>query len=138
MVAGLIAQKRFVCYNWNQPTLFVRSLSQGVVMNAAKHTPGEKITIEPRELRQAIDQAAAILKAAGAEAVYVFGSVAEGPIGPGSDVDMAVAGLPPAQFFQVMGRTMLVLPRPLDLVDLDVDTPFTRYLKQRGKLHRVA
>jgi hypothetical protein len=33
---------------------------------------------------------------------------------------------------------MFVLPRSLDLVDLDVDTPFTRYLKQKGKLHRVA
>ncbi len=107
-------------------------------MNAAKSTLGEKTTIEPADLRQAIDQAAAILKAAGAEAVYVFGSVAEGPIGPDSDVDLAVTGLPPAKFFQVMGQTMLMLPRPLDLVDLDVDTPFTRYLKQRGRLHRVA
>jgi predicted nucleotidyltransferase len=107
-------------------------------MNAAKSTLGEKTTIEPAELRQAIDQAAAILKAAGAEAVYVFGSVTEGPIGPDSDVDLAVTGLPPAKFFQVMGQAMLVLSHPLDLVDLDVDTPFTRYLKQRGKLHRVA
>ena len=64
-------------------------------MNTIKRTLGEEITIEPPELRQAIDQAAAILKAAGAEAVYVFGSVAEGSIGPGSDVDLAVAGLPP-------------------------------------------
>jgi predicted nucleotidyltransferase len=111
---------------------------QDVAMNNAKPNPDEKITIEPAELRQAIDQAVAILKDAGAEAVYVFGSIAEGSIGPDSDVDLAVMGLPPAQFFPVMGQAMLVLPRPLDLVDLDVDTPFTRYLKQKGKLRRVA
>jgi hypothetical protein len=37
-----------------------------------------------------------------------------------------------------MGQILFVLPRPLDLVDLDVDTLFTRYLKQKGNLHRVA
>jgi predicted nucleotidyltransferase len=103
-------------------------------MNSAPNT----LSIKPPELRRAIEQAAAILKSAGADAVYVFGSVVEGPVRPDSDIDLAVAGLPPAVFFQAMGQTMFVLPRPLDLVDLDVDTPFTRYLKQKGKLHRVA
>ena len=102
------------------------------------HFSGEKITVKPDELQRAIEQAAAILKAAGADAVYLFGSSVEGPIRPDSDIDLAVAGLPPARFFQAMGQTMFVLPRSLDLVDLDVDTPFTRYLKQKGKLHRVA
>jgi predicted nucleotidyltransferase len=94
--------------------------------------------IKPAELGQAIEHAAAILKAAGAEAVYLFGSIVEGPFRPDSDIDLAVAGLPQARFFQAMGQTMFALPRPFDLVDLDVDTPFTRYLKEKGKLYRVA
>jgi predicted nucleotidyltransferase len=106
--------------------------------NPADQVTCEKITIKPDELQQAVEQAAAILKAAGADAVYLFGSTVEGPVRPDSDIDLAVAGLPPARFFQAMGQTMFVLPRSLDLVDLDVDTPFTRYLKQKGKLHRVA
>lgn len=106
--------------------------------NPADHISREKISIKPGELQQAIEQAAAILKAAGVDAVYLFGSLAEGPVRADSDIDLAVAGLPPAKFFQAMGQTMSVLPRSLDLVDLDVDTPFTRYLKQKGKLHRVA
>jgi predicted nucleotidyltransferase len=113
-------------------------MSQDESMNTVNHVPPEKITIKPTELRQAIEQAATILKAAGAEAVYLFGSVVEGALRPDSDIDLAVTGLPPTRFFQVMGQTLLVLPRPLDLVDLDVDTPFTRYLKQKGKLYRVA
>jgi predicted nucleotidyltransferase len=98
----------------------------------------ETIEIKPTELQQAIEQAANVLKAAGAEAVYLFGSVVEGPFRPNSDIDFAVTGLPPTKFFQVMGQTMTVFPRSFDLVDLDVDTPFTRYLKEKGKLHRVA
>jgi predicted nucleotidyltransferase len=119
----------------------LHSTFQGADMkteNSADRNSREKITIKPDELQQAIEQAAAILKAAGADAVYLFGSTVEGPVHPESDIDLAVAGLPPARFFQAMGQTMFVLPRPLDLVDLDVDTPFTRYLKQKGKLLRVA
>jgi predicted nucleotidyltransferase len=99
---------------------------------------GEKSMVEPVELQQAVQQAAAILKAAGAEAVYLFGSMARESIRPDSDIDLAVTGLPPNKFFQTMGQILSVLPRPLDLIDLDVDTPFTRYLKQKGNLRRVA
>lgn len=92
----------------------------------------------PAELDSAITQAAAILKAAGAEAVYLFGSSVKGATRPDSDIDLAVAGLPSAEFFPAMGQIQFILPRPFDLVDLDVDTPFTQYLKQKGNLRRVA
>jgi len=107
-------------------------------MSAVDQTALRKLTIKPAEFQPAIEQAAAILKAAGAEEVYLFGSTVDGPFHPDSDIDLAVTGLPPDKFFQVMGQTLLVLPRPLDLIDLDVDTPFTRYLKEKGKLQRVA
>ena len=107
-------------------------------MSLTSHTSSDRITVQPAELRQAIERAAAILKEAGADEVYLFGSITEGSLRPDSDIDLAVTGLPPSQFFQTMGRTLTVLPRPLDLVDLDMDTPFTRYLRQKGKLYRVA
>ena len=106
-------------------------------MEIVKRVQTNSITVDPPELQRAIDQAAAILKAAGAEAVYLFGSIVEGSFRPDSDVDLAVTGLPPGKFFHTMGQLLHVLPRSLDLVDLDVDTPFTRYLKQKGKLYRV-
>ena len=43
-----------------------------------------------------IRRAAEILKAEGAQEIYLFGSEAAGTAGKGSDVDFAVAGLPPA------------------------------------------
>ncbi len=67
----------------------------------------------------------------------MFGSAAKGKLREGSDVDMAVTGLPPEAFFPAMAAAHDVLRRPLDLVDLDEDNPFTRYLKEEGKLRRV-
>jgi uncharacterized protein len=88
--------------------------------------------------RQAIEQAAATLKASGAKEVYLFGSAARGAMREDSDVDLAVAGLPPELFFKAMSAASRVLGRRLDLVDLDEQTPFTRYLKEEGELRRVA
>ena len=85
-----------------------------------------------------IERATAVLKAAGAREVYVFGSAADERMRPDSDVDLAVSGLPPEAFFRAMSDAERALGRPLDLIDLDEETPFTRYLKSEGGLRRVA
>jgi len=90
------------------------------------------------ELIQSVSQAAAILKQLGAERVYLFGSAATGTLNEGSDIDLAVEGLQPALFFGAMTRVGKVLGRSLDLIDLDEPSSFTRYLKEEGKLVRVA
>lgn len=85
-----------------------------------------------------IASATAVLKAAGAREVYVFGSAAKGSeMRPNSDVDLAVSGLPPEVFFRAMSDAESALGLPLDLIDLDEDSPFTRYLKTEGELRRV-
>ena len=91
----------------------------------------------PEKIERLIEEAAAALKAAGAREVYVFGSAAKGELRENSDVDMAVSGLPPEVFFRAMAKASRALRHPLDLVDLDEDNPFTRYLKQEGELRRV-
>lgn len=90
------------------------------------------------ELRQAILRAAAALMKLGAKEVYVFGSAATGKMREGSDVDFAVSGLPPKVFFRAMSDAADALGRELDLIDLDDDNPFTRYLREEGELQRVA
>jgi len=84
-----------------------------------------------------IQRATAVLKAAGAREVYVFGSAASEKMRSDSDVDIAVSGLPPEIFFRAMSDAERALGRPLDLIDLDEDNPFTRYLKSEGELLRV-
>lgn len=100
---------------------------------------GNKIGISCMDdkLRQSIERVAMALKAFGAREVYVFGSIARNVIRPDSDIDIAVSGLPPEVFFKAMSDAEDVAGRPLDLVDLDVDTPFTRHLKEEGELQRV-
>jgi predicted nucleotidyltransferase len=85
-----------------------------------------------------IDIAARILLAAGATEVFVFGSAAQGKIRPGSDLDVAVRGLPPEKFFRAMSEVTFAVSRPFDLIDLDEENPFTEYLEKEGELLRVA
>ena len=86
------------------------------------------------ELEHAIRAACDV---AGDDEVYVFGSARKGKTRENSDVDIAVSGLPPEVFFRAMAAAHDALGRPLDLVDLDEDNAFTRYLKSKGELLRV-
>jgi len=90
-----------------------------------------------RELAGRVAAAVRALREAGAREVYLFGSARAGRLDPESDVDLAVSGLPPEVFFKAMGAARRALGRPVDLVDLDEETPFTRYLKEEGQLERV-
>jgi len=89
------------------------------------------------KLRKAVERAAAVLRDFGAREVYLFGSAASGTVREGSDVDLAVVGLPPGVFFRAMAKAGDVLGRELDLIDLDDDNLFNRYLKRKGRLQRV-
>jgi len=91
----------------------------------------------PVELSDRIQLAAAALKAAGAREVYLFGSRTTGQGSEGSDVDLAVSGLPPERFFEAMGDAADILGCRLDLVDIDEPTPFARYLREEEELLRV-
>lgn len=90
-----------------------------------------------KEMMDLIKIAAEKLKAAGAREVYVFGSAVRGTLEERSDIDLAVSGLPPEKFFQVMAQVEDILQRPIDLVDLDEENPFTQYLKEENELQVV-
>jgi len=112
------------------------------VVDEAKHLSDRGLRCYNRRMGEGlpaeIERAAAVFKHFGAREVYLFGSTASGGARPDSDVDMAVSGLPPRLFFHAMGEVSQLLGRPLDLIDLDDDTPFARYLKKKGLLVRVS
>jgi predicted nucleotidyltransferase len=69
----------------------------------------------------------------GVREAYLFGSVARGEGRPGSDVDIAVAGCPPAVFYRLAARLERALALPLDLVDLDMaPADFAAPIRQSG------
>jgi len=89
------------------------------------------------QLAAQLEKAVAALKAAGAREVYLFGSATTGKLREGSDIDLAVSGLPPERFFEAMGDAGDILGRPFDLIDLDEPSPLTQYLREEGELRRV-
>lgn len=86
--------------------------------------------------RADIRRAAEILRDAGCTDVYLFGSVSRGD--EGADIDLAVRGCPRGRFFHILGRLLLELNHPVDLVDLDRSDAFSRYLEEEGELQQIA
>ncbi|MDD5483949.1 MAG: nucleotidyltransferase domain-containing protein [Kiritimatiellae bacterium] len=89
------------------------------------------------QIENVLEIAADALKQLGAHEIYVFGSAANGRIRDESDIDLAVTGLSPELFFKAMSRATDILGRPVDLVDLDDESPFVHYLKEEKELRRV-
>jgi len=67
----------------------------------------------------------------GARRVILFGSSAE-PGPEARDIDIAVEGIPPRQFFIFYGELMFALSKPVDVVDLSERTRFTDIIRQEG------
>jgi len=78
------------------------------------------------------------LQSKGCSEIYLFGSVGSGIPRLTSDIDIAVRGIKPEQFFAIYGELMMQLEHEVDLVDLDVQAEFGRSLLETGTLKRVA
>lgn len=91
----------------------------------------------PEPYRKNVRLALEILKEAGCSDIFLFGSLAENNIREGSDIDIAVRGCPKRKFFHVLGKLLLALDYPVDLVDLDQDDPFSHFLTQKGELVQI-
>lgn len=92
----------------------------------------------PEPYQRDINRAVSILKEAGCTHVFLFGSLTTGKIWDESDIDLAVRGCPRGKFFHLLGRLLLELDHPVDLVDLDSQQALAHYLEKEGRLHQVA
>jgi predicted nucleotidyltransferase len=85
-----------------------------------------------------IEKAVSYLKEIGCAEIYIFGSIAKGTADDTSDLDIAVRGISPENFFKVYGHLLTILEREIDLVDLDLQKEFGSKLLKSKTLHRVA
>ena len=69
----------------------------------------------------------------GAQRVLLFGSSAEEGR-DAADIDIAVEGIPPRDFFNFYGELMLALSKPVDVVDLSEQSRFTDIIRREGVL----
>ncbi len=86
----------------------------------------------PEKYQKDIETIISILRGEGCEAIYIFGSLAEGNSPHReTDIDIAVKGLPESRFFDVYGRILTSTSHSVDLIDIDRETPFTRVLQEK-------
>jgi len=84
--------------------------------SAARTLPASLSSDDERHIRLA----ARFLREQGARRVWLFGSLAKGRRPTvHSDFDFAVEGLPGDRFFGSVGHLLQVLPRPVDIVELE-------------------
>ena len=81
-----------------------------------------------------IERAIKILRDAGCTDVFLFGSLATAQSHASSDIDLAIRGCPVGTFFDILGKLVLELDYPVDLIDLDQGSDFALYLEREGEL----
>ena len=93
--------------------------------------------IHAQQLEPDIHRAINILKTSGCSEIFLFGSAVRGNVRPDSDLDLAIRGCPPGQFFHILGRLLIELDHPVDLVNLDSSDAFSNRLQGEGALVRI-
>jgi len=96
----------------------------------------EKVQL-PKTYQEDVHRAVEILKEAGCTHVFLFGSLTGGRIRDGSDIDLAIRGCPKGRFFHLLGKLLLELDHPVDLVSLDRQDAFACYLEEEGELLQI-
>lgn len=97
--------------------------------------------LSKKEIERKIQQVVAVLRRYGVTEAYLFGSAQEGNFGLASDLDLAVIGLPPSQYYKAVGEVLEVAGIPVDIVTMEDGSSLSEYLKKkrdRGDLRRVA
>jgi predicted nucleotidyltransferase len=82
--------------------------------------------------KEQLDRAIALAKAYGATRLVVFGSAATTPE-KARDLDLACDGVLGWKLYELGAQLEEELGIPLDLVPLDLPTPFTRLIEQQGR-----
>ena len=68
-----------------------------------------------------------------AKRVLLFGSCLD-VTRESRDIDIAVEGISPEDFFKYYGDLMLKLSKPIDVIDLSERSKFTKLIRQEGVL----
>ena len=69
--------------------------------------------------------------------MFLFGSITQGEMGKKSDIDIAIKGCPSGKYFNLLGKLMIELDHPVDLVNLDKNEDFASFLFREGELVNV-
>lgn len=68
-----------------------------------------------------------------AKRVFLFGSMLDNPE-TARDIDLGIEGAKGVAFFSMGYDLMLALSKPVDIVDMDVSSPFSDMIQREGVL----
>jgi predicted nucleotidyltransferase len=104
-----------------------------------RHAENARKSLEPMKMKEKVQlpetyqkdvrRAVKILKEAGCTQVFLFGSLTARKVRDGSDIDLAIRDCPKGRFFHLLGKLLLELDHSVDLVNLDRQDAFARYLE---------
>jgi len=98
----------------------------------------QKLNTVSQKYKLEIEKAVSILKEEGCREVYLFGSIANGSAQEKSDIDLAVKGCPSGKYFNILGKLIIELEYPVDLINLDKKDLFSEHLQKEGELIYVS
>ncbi len=91
----------------------------------------------PDDYKRDIMRARKILKNGGCSDIFLFGSLTTGEYRDNSDIDLAIRGCPKGKFFHFLGKLLFELKHSVDLINLDNQDAFSRYLEKEGELIQI-
>lgn len=91
----------------------------------------------PEEYKSDIIKAIDILKKAGAEKVYIFGSVISNNYNKNSDIDIGFKGNID-NYFKVLGKLIMNLDHNVDLLEFEEDLEIVQYILSNKEYVEVA
>jgi len=109
-----------------------------VIRNNDSQVHAEWLASLSADLQRDVSEAVAILKEGGCSEIFVFGSLTAPHKRAQNDIDLAIRGCPEGEFFRLMGRVMMNLNYPVDIINLDSSDPFARFLEKEGNLKKIA
>jgi predicted nucleotidyltransferase len=91
----------------------------------------------PLKYRKDIEIATNLLKNAGCQSVFLFGSLVSGKTHEDSDIDIGIKGLPKGKFFEIYSRLYFDIQNKIDLVDFDINPDFYSMLNKIGEIVQI-
>jgi predicted nucleotidyltransferase len=88
------------------------------------------------QVRAELTGAVALLRKYGAKRIFLFGSLCRpGRFKPGSDIDLAVEGIPPKEFIRAAADLMMTFDWPIDLKPFEeLDDFFRCVILEKGEI----
>jgi predicted nucleotidyltransferase len=91
----------------------------------------------PIKYQKDIEIATKLLKNAGCQSIYLFGSLATGKNHDESDIDIGIKGLPEGKFFETCARVYFSIENNVDIVDFDSNADFYSLLNNHGEVIEI-